>query len=386
LDAFFDRLRPPFITQSLLYNRNVKPWDAIIVGAGVIGLSLARRLQLAGLKVLLIEKHEPASEASYAAGGMIAHCDPHIAGCLKPLVAASAQMYPDFVREIELESGESADLRNAGTIAWFDPNEEPDCTEARRLTADELHALEPLLSPREGAWFLPECSVDPRGLGRALMKSAKHLGADLVTGSTADEVIVTDGRAAGVRTSHTTYLADIVVNCAGAWADQLKPLTIPTCPVKGQMVCLVPQADTHHHGLLISHVVRTSDIYIIPRSDGRILLGATVENAGFDKRVDPEVVQKLYRAGVSAAPTLSSMRIHDAWAGLRPGTPDNLPILGETSLPGYYAATGHYRDGIMLAPVTAHLMTQLITGHTPDFDLREFSPLRFTGNEPSTAT
>ena len=109
-----------------------------------------------------------------------------------------------------------------------------------------------------------------------------------------------------------------------------------------------------------------------------MLLGATVEDAGFDKRVDPETIQKLHHAGIDAAPALASMKIHDAWAGLRPGTPDNLPILGETALPGYFAATGHYRDGIMLAPITAHLMTQLITaGQTTGFDLRPFSPLRF---------
>jgi glycine oxidase len=143
------------------------------------------------------------------------------------------------------------------------------------------------------------------------------------------------------------------------------------------MVCLVPATDVSHHRPLIRHVVRTSDVYIIPRSDGRILLGATVEDVGFDKRVDPDTIQKLHHAGITAAPVLATMRIHDAWAGLRPGSPDNLPIMGETSLPGYFAATGHFRDGIMLAPITAHLMTQLICVRVPDFDLQPFSPLRF---------
>jgi len=128
---------------------------------------------------------------------------------------------------------------------------------------------------------------------------------------------------------------------------------------------------------LVRHVVRTPDIYIIPRSDGRILLGATVEEAGFDKRTDPVTVQRLFRAGVQAAPVLASTRIHDAWAGLRPGSPDDLPILGETAIPGYFAATGHYRDGIMLAPATADAMARLITGSQPTVDLAPFSPLRF---------
>jgi len=349
---------------------------------------LARQLQIAGLKVLVVEKHEPASEASAAAGGMIAHCDPHVSQSLKPLIAASAEMYPEFVRRLEGESGEFADLCDAGTIAWFDDNETPGCATARRLDDTELSRMEPMLRLREGAWFLPERSVDPRGLGRALTKAAKRGGADFVTGSPATEVLTADGCAAGVSTSHATYSGGLVVNCAGAWAGQIHPIEIPTRPVKGQMVCLVPQnvvpqSHVAHAAPLIEHVVRTPAVYIIPRSDGRVLLGATIEEAGFDKRVDPEAIQKLYQAGIDAAPALSSMRIHDAWAGLRPGSPDNLPILGETSLPGYYAATGHYRDGILLAPITAHLMTQFITGCKTDFDLRPFSPLRFGDNEES---
>jgi glycine oxidase len=385
----------------------VQSHDAIVIGAGVIGLSLARQLQLAGLKVLVIEKYEPCSESSYAAGGMIASCDPHIPDCLKPLVAASAQMYPEFVHEIELESDEATDLRGTGTIAWFEHDEEPGCESARRLNIDELKRIEPLLPSRPGAWFLPERSLDPRVLGRVLTKAAKHVGVDFVTGSAVAEILtatrapqlpspgnwgdVAAVHAAGVITSHATYHAGIVVNCAGAWAGQIRwgePLLpssgnlgkrseIPTRPIKGQMVCLVPASDAPQRGPMIQHVVRTPDVYIIPRSDGRILLGATVEDAGFDKRVDPDTIQKLHHAGITAAPALALMRIHDAWAGLRPGTPDNLPIMGRTSLPGYFAATGHYRDGIMLAPITAHLMTQLIGGRIPDFDLAPFSAARF---------
>jgi glycine oxidase len=361
----------------LLYNRNVKSHDAIVIGAGVIGLSLARRLQLSGLKVLVIEKHKPASEASYAAGGMIAACDPHIADCLKALVAASARMYPEFVSEIELESDAATDLRTIGTIAWFERDEEPGCESARRLGIDELRRIEPLLPSREGAWFLPERSIDPHELGSVLTKAAKRVGVDVITGSAVDEVMTANGRAAGVKTSHTAYPAKVVVNCAGAWAAQIARIRIPTRPVKGQMVCLLPAADAPHQRPIIKHVVRTPDVYIIPRSDGRILLGATVEDAGFDKRVDPDTIQRLHHAGVSAVPALGSMGIHDAWAGLRPGSPDDLPIMGETSLPGYFAATGHYRDGIMLAPITAHLMSQLICGGRPDFDLKSFSPQRF---------
>ncbi len=355
----------------------MKSWDAIIVGGGVIGLSLAWRLKAQGLSVLVIEKQEPALEATYAAGGMIASCDPHVPGELRPLVAASARLYPDFVDSLRELSGDSVDLRDAGTIAFLDRGDNPQCASARLLTDEELSRIEPLLRLRGRTWFLPERSVDPRALGFALVKAAKHRGVGFVTGSPVIEVEVADGHAAGVKTTRSDYAAGVVVNCSGAWAAQIPPLPIPTRPVKGQMVCVVPQAGAHHAGPLIQHVVRAPEIYIIPRSDGRILLGATVEEAGFDKRVDPQTIQRLYRAGAAAVPALEAMRIHDAWAGLRPGTPDNLPILGETSLPSYYAATGHYRDGILLAPITAQLMAELITGYEPSLDIAAFSPLRF---------
>jgi glycine oxidase len=347
------------------------------MGGGVIGLSLAWKLRAHGLDVLVVEKQEPAREATYAAGGMIASCDPNIPSCLWPLVAASAQMYPSFVHELQDEAAESVDLRDEGTIAYFASGEEAEPAGPRRLTEAELGQLEPLLMLRGVACLLPERSVDPRALGQALVKAAKHRGVDFVTGSPILEVLAIDGRASGVKTAHANYAAGLVVNCSGAWAAHIPPVPIPTRPVKGQMVCLVPQAGAPHDGPLIQHVVRTPEVYIIPRSDGRILLGATVEEAGFDKRVDPDTIQKLRQAGVDTVPALATMRIHDAWAGLRPGTPDDLPILGETTLPGYFAATGHYRDGIMLAPITAHVMTQLLTGYQPDFDLAALSPLRF---------
>lgn len=348
-----------------------------MVGGGVIGLSLAWRLKAQRLTVLTVERQEPAREASYAAGGMIASCDPYILDALKPLVAASARMYPEFVRELEDESGESADLRDAGTIAYFENDATPGCADARTLAEAEVFKIEPFLTMLGRAWFLPESSVDPRGLGRALIKAAKHRGVDFVTGSAATEVLIADGNAAGVKTTHSAYGAGVVVNCSGAWAAQLRPLRIATRPVKGQMVCVVPQAGGAHVGPLVQHVVRTPDVYIIPRTDGRILLGATVEDAGFDKQVNPDTIQRFYKAGIQVVSELATTRIHDAWAGLRPGSPDNLPILGETTLPGYYAATGHYRDGILLAPITAHLMTQLITGRDPDCNLKPFSPVRF---------
>jgi glycine oxidase len=355
----------------------VKKWDAVVIGGGAIGLSLALRLKAQHLSVLVVEKHEPARESTWAAGGMIASCDPHTPDALRDFADTSARIYPDFARELEELTGETVDLRDTGTIASFAPDEEPCCSGTRQLTAGDLLALEPSLCALENAWYLPERSVDPRALGRTLAKAAKLREVDFVTGSAVLEILVSDSRATGVRTAHGIYSSDVVVNCAGAWAAEIKPFGVPTRPVKGQMVCVVPQAGISSMGPLIRHVVRTPEIYIIPRSDGRILLGATTEEKGFDKQVDPETIQRFVRSAVQVAPVLAETRIHDAWAGLRPGSPDGLPILGETALRGYFAATGHYRDGIMLAPATADAMTALITGGKVEVDLTPFSPLRF---------
>jgi glycine oxidase len=129
---------------------------------------------------------------------------------------------------------------------------------------------------------------------------------------------------------------------------------------------------------LVKHVIRSPEIYLIPRSDGRILAGATVEEAGFDKRTDVSTMQRLHRDAVAMVPELRKAKILEDWAGLRPGTPDSLPILGATATPGYYVATGHFRDGILLAPVTARVMAQVIEGKNPDYDLACFSPARFS--------
>ncbi len=355
----------------------MKTWDIVIIGAGVIGLALARSLRRQGMSVLIVERGEPGREASYAAGGMIANCDAHNRPELAGMIAASARMYSEFVRELLDESGVSPDLREQGTIAFYDEVDLPPCMEARDLDDTTLSEIEPSLAARGRCYWLPEASVDPRALVSALVKAAKHRGVDFVTGSPVADLMVEDGRAAGVRTAKSCYPSAVVVNCAGAWASQIQPLGVPTRPVKGQIVCVVPQPDSHPAGTSITHVVRTNSVYLIPRSDGRILLGATVEEAGYDKRVDADTVQRLYQAATSAVPRIGEMRILEAWAGLRPGSPDDLPILGETALPGYFAATGHYRDGIMLAPVTAHAMTQLLLGRPGDFDLTPFSPLRF---------
>jgi glycine oxidase len=343
----------------------------------VIGLSLARELRKQGASVLVVERGEPGREASYAAGGMLANCGDETPFALQPLATASAEMYPEFVHELEDESGISADLRSQGTLLFPAPEHPIDqITGASPLPAP-LHDLEPwLISSGRPTVFLKERSVCPRALSKAALLAARHRGVDVSSGTTVTSVDVSDGRAIGVTTVKSAYRASAVVNCAGAWAREIGPLNVPTRPVKGQMVCYaMPQKD------LLRHVVRSPEIYLIPRSDGRLLVGATVEDAGFDKRTVPETIQSLTRAAVAMLPALEGARLLEDWAGLRPGTPDNLPILGETAVPGYFVATGHFRDGILLAPVTAQIMGRVVTGRVTSFDLAPFSVERFAKRE-----
>ncbi len=278
---------------SFFYNRNVKTWDVLIIGGGIIGLSLARELRKQGASVLVVERGEPGREASHAAGGMLVDCGEETALALQPLASASAAMYPEFAHELEDESGTKVDLRSNGTLLFPAPGHATDGIPGVSVLSTPLAELEPALAAEKRAvFFLKERSVCPRALFGAALKAARHRGVDISSGTKVVSIEVTGGRATGVITDKTTYRASKVVNCTGAWAGQFKLFPVPVRPVKGQMVCFaMPQRE------LLKHVVRSPEIYLIPRSDGRLLAGATVEEAGFDKRTVPETIQHLRRAG-----------------------------------------------------------------------------------------
>ncbi len=266
------------------------------------------------------------------------------------------------------------DLRDQGTIL-FPSTEHLGQAQALNFIPASLLELEPSLAESNRdrpAFYLKERSVDPRALSKAAWQAAKHRGVDFSSGDGVTAVTVIDGRTTGVQTTRTAFAAAKVVNCAGAWSGQIGPHPLPTRPVKGQMLCLLMPSPT-----FLKHVIRAPEVYLIPRSDGRLLVGATVEEAGFDKGTDVPTIQRLHRAALVLVPELRHAKILEDWAGLRPGTPDALPILGATETPGYYVATGHFRDGILLAPITAEVMTTLIEGRAPQFDLGPFPPARF---------
>jgi glycine oxidase len=358
----------------------VKNWDVIVIGGGIIGLSLSIELRRRGATVLLVERGEPGREASHAAGGMLVDCLFETPAALQPLATASARMYPEFARELEVESGMKVDLRDQGTILFPSAEHLSSSSLESAALPTPLAALEPAVADfSRPAFYLRECSVDPRALTSAALQTAKRRAVDISSGDEVTAVNLSTGRVAGVITTKTSFHAPTVVNCAGAWSGQIAPYAFPTRPVKGQMLCLL----SPFHNLL-KHVIRSPEVYLIPRSDGRILVGATVEEAEFDKRTDVTTIQRLHQAAVALVPELRNAKILEDWAGLRPGTPDALPILGATAAPGYYVATGHFRDGILLAPVTAQVMADVITGKETASNLDAFSPSRFLDRSSST--
>jgi glycine oxidase len=368
------------------YNAKVKTWDVVIIGGGIIGLSLAISLRKQGLQVLVVERGEPGQEASSAAAGMLVGSGTELPPALQALAAQSARMYPGFAHGIEDESGLKVDLREQSTILISESGELPAAAEG--LSTEKLGSLEPELASFESsdfgsggrermplqnhyrAGYLHEHSVDPRALVAAAAKAARHRGVDISSGSEVHGLLISGNRVGGVQAEKTSYSAGIVVNCAGAWAGCIAPRKFPVRPVKGQMVAVVG-------GPKLQHVIRADEVYLVPRSDGRIVIGSTLEDAGYNKQTDVNTIQRLLHAARELVPALAGARVHEDWAGLRPGTSDNLPILGETSIPGYFVASGHYRDGILLAPISAQVMTELILGKPASHDLSAFSPTRF---------
>jgi glycine oxidase len=341
----------------------VKSWDVIIAGAGIIGVSLALELRERGATVLVLDRAEPGTEASSAAAGMLAAADPETPEALRLLAMESARMFATFVQRIESAAGMQADFRRVGTIALMPESTAFD--EYRRLSAVELQLLEPSIQPfGHTAHFVREDSVDPNLLMRAALAAARTLGVE-IRGHAAVTEMRAGGDAVEVLTQGDTFSATTVIDCRGAWSGA------PVRPRKGQMLYVLPQAP------LLQHVLRAPDVYIVPRSSGKILIGASVEDVGFDKSVVPSEIRDLQNAAAKYVPALASAPITQSWAGLRPGTPDDLPIMGPTDRPHVFAATGHFRNGILLAPVTAHIMADLVQGRPSSLDIRAFSANRF---------
>ncbi|MBB5058991.1 glycine oxidase [Granulicella aggregans] len=351
--------------------------DICIAGAGIIGLSLALELRARGLSVIVLDSGAPMQEASTAAAGMLAADDPHNPPELFALSHLSRSLYPSFLDRVRDLGGIAVPFQTHRTLQALAGNRAstlPQELQTELLVKDS----DAVVDPGSGFTFLREHSIDPRQLAPALIEAIASTSIRTLYNSP----VITTGYGAGrvtVRTSATTIQADHFVDCTGAWAGSSETDTaFLAIPIKGQMLALTLPAD-----LQLKTTLRAADIYIVPRTlgpgKGRAIVGATVEDAGFDKTVEPAAIESLRQRAISLVPGLAHATIADTWAGLRPGTPDRLPIIGpHPTRSHHWFATGHYRNGILLAPATARVMADLILGQSPTASLESFSPSRYT--------
>jgi glycine oxidase len=350
--------------------------DICIAGAGVMGLSLALELHHRGMAVTVLDQSSPLSEASIAAAGMLAASDPHNPHQLHPLANLSLSLYPNFLDRLRVLSGIRVPFQTHTTLQAL-PAGVP--STGSELTAEDLAHLLPALNPGSHRFILlDEHSLDPRQLATALLAAVRATTIDLRHNT---PVLSTRSVSNAIEIQIPTGIlhAKQFVDCTGAWASITSRLpNLQVTPKKGQMlaVTLPPSLPLHF-------VVRTPNIYIVPRTSGpnagRAIIGATIEDAGFDKTLHPSDIAHLHSLASALLPPLADAPQLEAWAGLRPATPDGLPLLGALpAQPSHFIATGHYRDGILLAPATAHVMAELLSGKSPSIDLTPFSPARTT--------
>jgi glycine oxidase len=371
-----------------------RSFDVAVVGGGVVGLAVAWGAAKRGLSVTVLERGELGGGTSRVAAGMIAPIAEAVPveQPLLRLALASARRYRDFAAELAAASGQDPGYLSCGTLLAARDRDEAEALErelemrrrlelpVRRVRPSEARALEPGLAPtlRLALEVPDDCAIDPRLLTVALAGAVRSRGGTLRTGAHVNEVVYRAGRVCGVAlASDEDVHAEQVVIAAGAWSSQLAGIPedarVPIRPVKGQILRL---HDPSGPGLL-TRVLRMQGCYLVPRGDGRYVLGATMEERGLDTSVTAGPVFELLRDAIELVPGLSELVLDELAAGIRPGTPDNAPAIGPGAAPGLHWATGHYRHGIMLAPITAEIMAAALAGDEPPEGAAQFSPSRF---------
>jgi glycine oxidase len=301
------------------------------------------------------------------------------------LACRAREMWPAFAREVEDASGSTIGYQQCGALMVAHGGAEAADLAARAkadpaltvLGSKDARAMEPMLGALDGAlWDPREAVVDNRALGRALSQAFVRAGGSLSTNEAVVRIVVHDGRAISAHTPVAIHHADVFVLAAGAWSGQMEGLppdaVPPVRPMKGEMLALVPPDGA----TLSSRVVWGNGVYLVPR-DGRLLIGATLEDVGFDTSLTAAAEDWLSAGAIGLMPALRHWQIDEHWAGLRPGSPDGLPLLGVTAVANLFVASGQYRNGILLAPIVGEILSQFVLGHPSG--LEAFDPRRFSG-------
>ncbi len=366
----------------------MKTYDAVVAGGGVIGAAIALELAEAGLKVGVFDAQQPGREASWASAGMISPVPESVAlAPLLPISMASVQRYPEFIARVEELSGSKVGYRKEGALDVFlDDEKQSEITQilgqhrnaglqAEALSGQQACELEPALTAEIRAAVLRpyEASLDNRLFTEAMLEAARRKGVEIHAGNGA-KALLTDGRVCkGLQLASGSVEARWTIIAAGCFSAGIEGARdyAPVTPAKGQMVALRCEAVKLRRDLWNGH------LYLVPRTDGRIIAGATVEYEGFDRSVTAAGMKKILTGAISLVPGLEKARVEETWAGLRPDTPDHLPILGPTDQEGLLIATGHFRSGILLTPITAQLIREWVTIEKVSVDWAAFSPMRF---------
>lgn len=363
-------------------------YDAVIAGGGLIGACIALELAEASLRVALYDAREPGREASWASGGMISAA-PENPGMIPfmPMSLASVALYPEFIGKVEGLTGKDVGYWKSGALdVILEGNAQQELStiialqhgvglQAAAMSAEQAREMEPGLNEEiQAAIFrADEASLDARVLTEAVLQAAQQKGVQIFAANGAKALKKEGRRCRGLILEKGEVQARWTIIAAGCFSARIagaEPYA-PVFPAKGQMVALRCDSVEIRKILWLEHK------YLVPRKDGRIIAGSTIERTGFDHDVTAGGIQSILAEVMKIVPALEQARIAEMWAGLRPDSPDHLPIIGPTDIEGLLIATGHFRSGVLLAPITARLIREWVTTQRVSLDWQRVSPLRF---------